>query len=69
MRLTTKGRYAVTAMLDLALHGSDGPIPVKEWQKLDLGRSALHSDEGSAVSPKAKDASEPAPSQVRDGQL
>ncbi len=23
MRLTTKGRYAVTAMLDLALHGSD----------------------------------------------
>ena len=26
MRLTTKGRYAVTAMLDLALHGSDGPV-------------------------------------------
>ncbi len=26
MRLTTKGRYAVTAMLDLALHKSDGPI-------------------------------------------
>ena len=26
MRLTTKGRYAVTAMLDLALH--DGPRPV-----------------------------------------
>lgn len=26
MRLTTKGRYAVTAMLDLALH--DGPQPV-----------------------------------------
>ena len=51
------------------LHGSDGPIPVKEWQKLDLGRPALHSDEGSAVSPKAKDASERAPSQVRDGQL
>ena len=23
MRLTTKGRYAVTAMLDLALHGID----------------------------------------------
>lgn len=26
MRLTTKGRYAVTAMLDLALHGDQGPI-------------------------------------------
>jgi len=26
MRLTTKGRYAVTAMLDLALHRDRGPI-------------------------------------------
>lgn len=26
MRLTTKGRYAVTAMLDLALHRTQGPI-------------------------------------------
>lgn len=26
MRLTTKGRYAVTAMLDLALHLDQGPI-------------------------------------------
>jgi Rrf2 family iron-sulfur cluster assembly transcriptional regulator len=26
MRLTTKGRYAVTAMLDLALHAEDGPV-------------------------------------------
>jgi len=26
MRLTTKGRYAVTAMLDLALHNNQGPI-------------------------------------------
>lgn len=26
MRLTTKGRYAVTAMLDLALHSHQGPI-------------------------------------------
>ncbi len=26
MRLTTKGRYAVTAVLDLALHQSEGPV-------------------------------------------
>jgi Rrf2 family iron-sulfur cluster assembly transcriptional regulator len=26
MRLTTKGRYAVTAMLDLALHKQKGPV-------------------------------------------
>ena len=28
MRLTTKGRYAVTAMLDLALYGEHGPVSV-----------------------------------------
>ncbi len=30
MRLTTKGRYAVTAMLDLALHANDGPISLAD---------------------------------------
>ena len=30
MRLTTKGRYAVTAMLDIALHADDGPVSVAE---------------------------------------
>ncbi len=30
MRLTTKGRYAVTAMLDLALHYQDGPITLSD---------------------------------------
>lgn len=30
MRLTTKGRYAVTAMLDLALHGSETPVALAE---------------------------------------
>ncbi|MCL5042908.1 MAG: Fe-S cluster assembly transcriptional regulator IscR [Gammaproteobacteria bacterium] len=30
MRLTTKGRYAVTAMLDLALHESEGPITLAD---------------------------------------
>ncbi|MES9904180.1 MAG: Rrf2 family transcriptional regulator [Sedimenticola sp.] len=30
MRLSTKGRYAVTAMLDLSLHGGEGPVTLAE---------------------------------------
>ncbi|AFT69463.1 Iron-sulfur cluster assembly transcription factor IscR [Alloalcanivorax dieselolei B5] len=30
MRLTTKGRYAVTAMLDLALHADEGPVSLAD---------------------------------------
>lgn len=30
MRLTTKGRYAVTAMLDLALHEGSGPVSLAD---------------------------------------
>lgn len=30
MRLTTKGRYAVTAMLDLAMHHGSGPITLAD---------------------------------------
>ncbi len=30
MRLTTKGRYAVTAMLDLTLHQSGGPVTLSD---------------------------------------
>ncbi|AYN95500.1 MULTISPECIES: Fe-S cluster assembly transcriptional regulator IscR [Pseudomonas] len=30
MRLTTKGRYAVTAMLDLALHAQRGPVSLAD---------------------------------------
>ena len=30
MRLTTKGRYAVTAMLDLALHANQGPVSLAD---------------------------------------
>lgn len=39
MRLTTKGRYAVTAMLDLALHCSQGPVSLADIagrQKISL---------------------------------
>jgi len=30
MRLTTKGRYAVTAMLDVALHSENGPVSLSD---------------------------------------
>lgn len=30
MRLTSKGRYAVTAMLDVALHAQEGPVPLAD---------------------------------------
>ena len=39
MRLTTKGRFAVTAMLDVALHGARGPVTlaaISERQKISL---------------------------------
>jgi Rrf2 family iron-sulfur cluster assembly transcriptional regulator len=39
MRLTTKGRFAVTAMLDVALHGAAGPVAladISERQKISL---------------------------------
>jgi Rrf2 family transcriptional regulator, iron-sulfur cluster assembly transcription factor len=39
MRLTTKGRFAVTAMLDLALHDGKGPVTlagISKRQKISL---------------------------------
>lgn len=33
MRLTTKGRYAVTAILDLALHDGQGPVNLADISK------------------------------------
>jgi Rrf2 family iron-sulfur cluster assembly transcriptional regulator len=33
MRLTTKGRYAVTAMLDLSLNASKGPVTLSDISK------------------------------------
>jgi Rrf2 family transcriptional regulator, iron-sulfur cluster assembly transcription factor len=30
MRLTSKGRYAVTALLDVALHAEQGPVPLAD---------------------------------------
>ncbi|MCX2981754.1 Fe-S cluster assembly transcriptional regulator IscR [Halieaceae bacterium IMCC14734] len=37
MRLTTKGRYAVTAMLDLAIHAHSGPVSLADIS----GRQAI----------------------------
>ena len=39
MRLTTKGRFAVTAMIDLAMRGESGPVAlasISERQKISL---------------------------------
>jgi Rrf2 family iron-sulfur cluster assembly transcriptional regulator len=39
MRLTTKGRFAVTAMIDVAMHGTKGPVTlagVSERQQISL---------------------------------
>jgi len=39
MRLTTKGRFAVTAMMDLAMRGDGGPVAlasISERQKISL---------------------------------
>lgn len=33
MRLSTKGRYAVTAMMDLAIHGDSGPVTLADISK------------------------------------
>jgi len=42
MRLTTKGRYAVTAMLDLALHYDKGPITLSDIsQRQEISLSYL----------------------------
>ncbi|WP_394176341.1 Fe-S cluster assembly transcriptional regulator IscR [Thalassotalea litorea] len=30
MKLTSKGRYAVTAMLDVAIHAEQGPVPLAD---------------------------------------
>lgn len=39
MRLTTKGRFAVTAMMDIAMRGEEGPVAlasISERQKISL---------------------------------
>jgi len=42
MKLTSKGRYAVTAMLDLALHSKHGPVSLADIsQRQDISLSYL----------------------------
>lgn len=42
MKLTTKGRYAVTAMLDLALHNGGQPVSLAEIsERQDISLSYL----------------------------
>jgi Rrf2 family iron-sulfur cluster assembly transcriptional regulator len=42
MRLTTKGRYAVTAMLDLSIHSNQGPVNLSDIsRRQDISLSYL----------------------------
>ncbi len=42
MRISTKGRYAVTAMLDLAIHDQSGPVTLSDISKAqDISLSYL----------------------------
>jgi len=42
MRLTTKGRYAVTAMLDLSIHSTNGPVNLSDIsRRQDISLSYL----------------------------
>ena len=42
MRLTTKGRYAVTAMLDLSINAKRGPVNLSDIsQRQDISLSYL----------------------------
>lgn len=42
MKLTSKGRYAVTAMLDVALHSYTGPVPLADIsQRQEISLSYL----------------------------
>lgn len=44
MKISTRGRYAVQLMLDLALHSGEGPVPLKEVaQRQQIGGSYLES--------------------------
>ena len=40
MRLTTKGRFAVTAMIDLALRQSNGPVTLAAISQRQIGRAS-----------------------------
>ena len=42
MKLTTKGRYAVTAMLDLALHLANAPVKLTEISQRQNYRDNCH---------------------------
>ncbi|WP_113906021.1 Fe-S cluster assembly transcription factor [Aliidiomarina celeris] len=42
MRLTSKGRYAVTAMLDVAIYGNESPVPLSDIaERQDISLSYL----------------------------
>ena len=56
MRLTSKGRYAVTAMLDVALHSSEGPVPLADISELvRIGNTAITENDLAALQKSASE--------------
>ena len=46
MRVSTKGRLAVNALIDLALHAPAGPVALASIRKAALRRSAIWQADG-----------------------
>ena len=77
MRLTTKGRYAVTAMLDLALHAQHGPVSLDGLRRVESGEArpdpfvppspGLSIPTSSAPAPAIPAHSAPAPARTATG--
>ena len=55
MKLSTKGRYGLTAMLYLARHTDDGPMSLRSMAETGIFSTAKRSaDDGGASFPQAK---------------
>ena len=54
MRLTTKGRFAVTAMIDLALRENTGPVAASTTPRASLAPTVRNASSSSVITSIAK---------------